>query len=61
MMLQKILQWSDHAVVSVVADEARPGESQEVFEARMVALLEKVFGMILTKPTNPSMYKDEDN
>ena len=61
MMLQKVVQWPDRAVVSIVADEPRPGESQDVFEARMLALLEKVFGMIVPNPTNPSLYREQSD
>lgn len=59
MMLQKVLQWDGQALISVVADEPRPGESQEVFETRLLVMLEKVYGLAYPKPTNPSMYSEE--
>lgn len=61
MVLQKIIQFAPgQMVISLVSDEPRPGESQDVFEARMLAVLEKVYGLARPDPTNPSMYKEPE-
>lgn len=61
MMLQKVMQFSTgETIASIVADEPRCGESQEVFEARMLMMLEKVYGMVIPRPTNPSLYREPE-
>lgn len=60
MMLQKVMQWPDRALISIVADEPRPGEGQDVFETRLLAMLERVYCLTVTNPTNPSLYKEPD-